>query len=177
MNQYLLIADYGNDMDRHLLNGEDELLSILEKSYMTGSADLEVFVLNGAVNPITTNVGELLDLARERQQRRTAVVSHLDNLTRDMSPKYVIVVSGANRDVAFGKTEVEAIQSFVETFVQANGETLSDDEALLVRKSLKVRQYHGSSYEPDDVSEVPGNDARFDDAFSGLSAKAMTLGR
>jgi hypothetical protein len=179
MNQYLLLADYGNnEMDRHVLNGEDALLSLIEKQYLPNrSADLEVFVLNGAENPVTTNVADLLKMAEERQKRRKVVVSHLENLTRDMSPKFVIVVQGTRKDVAFGISQIEAIQNFISTFVGANGEALSSDDALLVRKSLVVREYQGSSYNGEGLAEKPGDDIFFDEAFAGLSVDGPALRR
>jgi cystathionine beta-lyase/cystathionine gamma-synthase len=179
MNQYLLLADYGNnEMDRHVLNGEDALLSLIEKQYLPNrSADLEVFVLNGAENPVTTNVADLLKMAEERQKRRKVVVSHLENLTRDMSPKFVIVVQGTRKDVAFGNSQIEAIQNFISTFVEANGEALSSDDALLVRKSLVVREYQGSSYNGEGLAEKPGDDILFDEAFAGLSVDGPALRR
>lgn len=179
MNQYLLLADYGDsEMDRHVLNGEDELISWIETQYLPKrSAGLEVFVLNGAVNPITTDVADLIKMAEDRQKRRRTVVSHLENLTRDMSPKFVVVVQGTRKDVAFGNSQVEAIQNFTSTFVEANGEALSGEDALLVRKSLIVREYHGSSYNGEGLAEKPGNDALFDEAFAGLSLGAPALRR
>ncbi len=179
MNQYLLLADYGNnEMDRHVLDGEDALISWIEKEYLPRrSAELEVFVLNGAENPLTTNVADLIDMAEARQKRRKTLVSHLENLTRDMSPKFVVVVQGTRKDVAFGNSQIDAIEKFTATFVEANGETLSSDDALLVRKSLIVREYQGSCYNGDGLAEKPGNDPLFDEAFAGLSADKPALRR
>ena len=178
MNKYLLLADYGNnEMDRHVMNGEEELLSWIESYLANRSADLEVFVLNGAKNPITTNVVDLIKMAEERQKRRKAVVSKLEKLTRDMFPKFVVTVVETRRDVAFGKTQAEAIQNFVESFIEANGEALSDDDARIVRKSLSIRAYMGSSYSNEGLDETPGVSVQFDDAFAGLSVSGMALRR
>lgn len=169
MNQYLLIACYDEDeMERHVLKGEEALLDTIEKSYLVSRAALEVYVLDGAVKPITTNVAELLKMAEERQKLKKVTSRHLEALARDMTPKCVIVVPGTATDVAFGSSQVDAIKNFVEIFVRANGGGLSENEALLIRKALKVRDYRGSSYSHEHANEVNGDDSRFDDAFAGL---------